>query len=253
MTRLSDSDTIQTLTNTLTNLSSLPFISLRIWYEEGQLKYFLSNLPPRHTRKPIQEAATVPGTEKRVNVPPPEPSPVKTRGRGRKRPCVNSSTPDGQSAPDPPDQMRRGSSTSTAILQVSEMEGSRESVCEDSIISVSIPCANTFEVLSTLGDIDQEAAEIQESEEKSDTPPCCPRCIQSLRSISAFPDIQISRYPPNRNGIKAYSCGHREFENETYVCDDCRMVMCEICLKDESFRSSVIIGLNDKILQDLKN
>ena len=97
MSGISDSEAIQTLTNTLTCLNGLPFVSLRIWYEDGQMKFFFSNLPPRNARKPVhQSTETVKMKKKDPSLEKPGPSPAKTRGRGRKRQCI--STPENRFA-----------------------------------------------------------------------------------------------------------------------------------------------------------
>ena len=118
------------------------------------MKFFFSNLPPRNARKPVhQSTETVKMKEKDPSLEKPGPSPAKTRGRGSKRQCI--STPENRFAPQ--DQLQRGSSMSIGSLQVSGLDLPRESVCEESLISVSIPCSNPFELLTTLCVPDQDA------------------------------------------------------------------------------------------------
>ena len=242
MSGISDGDKIQILTNTLTSLNGLPFISLRIWYEDCQLKFFFSNLPPRKDRKPAEQLmVNQKMMEKDPSLDKPGPSPVKTRGRGKKRQCA--STPENQFPP--PDQLRRGSSASTS-LQMSELDLPRESVCEESVNSVSIPVSNQFEVLKTLVDLDQDAEDACDAGGQSDLPPQCPRCTRSLRSISALPS-----FPASPTGVQAYTCGHREFEIPTFVCDGCRVIMCEFCLQNDSFICSMKCEETDQKLRDM--
>ena len=207
------------------------------------MKFFFSNLPPRNARKPDhQSTETVKMKAKDPSLEKPGLSPAKTRGRGRKRQCI--STPENRFAPQ--DQLRRGSSTSTGSLQVSGLDLPRESVCEESVISVSIPCSNPFELLTTLCDPDQDAGDARDTEAQSDPPPQCPRCVQPLRSISSFPD-----FPRGPSGVKAYTCGHKDFKKKTFVCDICRMIMCTICLESESFINSLRSKENDQRLKNL--
>ena len=244
---ISDTDTIQVLTDTLTSLRSRTFISLRICYEKGEMRYFLSNLPPRNSRhQPV-----VP--ERRVEDPSPpqaEPPPAKTRGRGRKRQCV-ASTPDNQ--PTPPEQLRRGSKP--VYLKALELEVQRESVSEVSVdispASPSVPCCNQFDVLSNLSDVNQAA----DDTDVEDTAPNCPTCTQQLRLISNFKE-----FAQNHAAVSGYRCGqsteprkHRLFtpENQTYVCDGCRMIMCQRCLEDDSYRKSLKSTENDNMSKEL--
>ena len=232
MSGLPDSDTLHHLTNTLNSLSSLSFVSLRIWYEEGQLKFFFTNLPPRNTRKPEQHPMRA---DQRVEKDKAVPSPVKTRGRVRKRQCA--STPDNQFVP--PDQLRRGSSASTGSLQVSGLDLPRESVS-----SVSIPCSNQFEVLATLSGFDPDTVAVHDA----GPPEKCPRCVQPLQVVSAIPD-----FPCSSAGVNVYSCGHREFKEDTFACDDCQMMICFSCLGNEAFRRTVSSPEIDQFLREKHN
>ena len=130
---MEDSETIQTLTNTLLALKRNSFVSLRMWFEEGQLQYFLSNLPPKNARNFSDK--TKPAKEKESD--PPNTSPVKTRRKRRKRQCLSSE----------PEQLRRG--REPVDLQVSELELNREiDEPDDGRHNATIPCSNPFDILA---------------------------------------------------------------------------------------------------------
>ena len=240
---MEDSETIQTLTNTLLALKRNPFVSLRMWFEEGQLRYFLSNLPPKNARNSSDK--TRPAKEKESD--PPNTSPVKTRGKGRKRQCL-SSTPGNRSSE--PEQLRRG--RESVDLQVSVLELDREiDEPDDGRHNATIPCSNTFDILANLNDsTDESDADPAAVDVAADSTKLCPRCRHNLRSISSDP-----KFPAISSGIKGYSCGsgHIQFkpDNTIFACDSCRMLMCSVCLQNNSFIDSLTCESNDKKLREL--
>ena len=146
---------INSLTSTLLNIKEhQPFASLRIWFENGEIKFFLTNLPPRKGR----QSSTPTPSERTVGAPESTPvdTPVenfptdqaapsiaprpRTRGRPpRKRPCTTS-TPSSS-----PEQLRtRTDQTNADCANVSIMSHNRN------LSYVDIPCSNSFQVLADL-------------------------------------------------------------------------------------------------------
>ena len=162
---MSDEEIILHLTRTFTSLKTVqPSISLRMWYNEGKLQYFFTNLPPRNSRNRPANPRMKCGDDQPDDVEPPPPPvmgggddlssvgppprqverspsplPIKQRGKGRKRKCMAVSTP--ASTP----EILRTTSTPPAH-QTSTIEEDRN------VSVVSIPVSNSFELLSSLDD-----------------------------------------------------------------------------------------------------
>ena len=146
---MTESVTISCLTRILEDLKlHQPSVSLRMWFEEGRLKFWLSNLPPRH-KKPVENRKNLTLAWKQSlddNKPPP--SMVKSRGRGRR--SEGKSTLSYQS-------------TQTEQLKISGQSSDPPPVKEEdeSTIHLSVPCSNSFEALinlDTKGDDNDSAA-----------------------------------------------------------------------------------------------
>ena len=164
-------DTIRNLTDTLLCVKErVKFASLRIWFEEGELKFFLTNLPQRKGKRgPTYDGRTVDipastpvdtsaldsapavGGDPSINQPlgvVQQPTNPRKRGRPpRKRPCVTS-TPSNS-----PEQLRTlPSEEHTERINISDLSASRD------FTTVDIPCSNSFQALADL-DKDEENPE----------------------------------------------------------------------------------------------
>ena len=144
---MTDIETISSLTNALSTIRlQQPLVSLRLWYDEGKLQFFFTNLPPRNKRNLPANPAKYTGEYSTQHPPPPRvpsppPPPVK-KGRGRKRQNI-SSTPDHHSTPT--EQLR--SADPVIDLQPTFIEHRDTSIA-------SVPCSNSFEALSNLANDD---------------------------------------------------------------------------------------------------
>ena len=221
---MSNLDTIGCLTNILDVLKNQqPSVSLRLWYDKGTLNFFLSNLPSRNKRRMTVSQDDFPD-ETGVRGPPPpllesSPPSIKTKQRGKKRRCNVS----------PPDQLRE--SSSPGGHQVSFIDEQRDV----SIVSLSVPCSNSFDALTNLHDdqeLEPESAEslITNGSVESKPSPVmmrCRRCSEQLNKIENNKDVGSQYYCRGR------PCGKTiYFETDTtffkcdclyapYVCEDC--------------------------------
>ena len=149
---MSEEETLRALNSSFFALKQLqPLVTFRVWHEEGEVKFFLSNLAPRNKRsRPTHPSRNLTAQEKSKEEiqppPPPSPPPASLRGRGRKRQCVSTSTPDRQT------ELIKDDRPSDS-LQISNIQEERDFSTtflnqENSI--PSIPCSNSFQVLSNL-------------------------------------------------------------------------------------------------------
>ena len=142
---MSEEETLRQLSIAFAGLKQLqPSVSFRVWHEEGEIKFFLSNLPPRNRRS----RPTTPrrSEEELQPPPPPSPPPANQRGRGRKRQCVSTSTPDRQT-----EQIKDNRPSDS--LQISNIQEDRDhsKTFQNQEYSIpSIPCSNSFQVLSNM-------------------------------------------------------------------------------------------------------
>ena len=162
----------------LTARMHMPYVSMRIWFEGDDLKFFLTNLPPRGRRrdtftsnitKPsqvLQENCVV--STPAEDPPPPLPtlptrtcSSVARQGRPRrKRRCPPSRS---QS---PTEELReeqiQGNRSTSTSADISNFDGTRN------LSIATIPCRNSFEILADLQDSSEE---YDPSERECYTPP----------------------------------------------------------------------------------
>ena len=153
---MTQSDILSCLITSLQKVQEdLSFVSLRIWFEEGEMKFFFTNLPPRNKRQPVISTTRTPTLPPGLNSERPieNTTPIltdqpaatqtdfqtKTRGRPpRKRRCPTSSSTS-------PEHLRNATETVTTPANVSIISESRSPAS-----SYSIPCTNSFQVLADL-------------------------------------------------------------------------------------------------------
>lgn len=160
------SDIIQVLTQSLVTINErLPRASLRVWFEDdGNIKFFLTNLPPRkkgrpggttvptpeHVAVPAVEAADVIADEANQHPGPPE-TRTRTRARAAKR-KKNVFSPPASSPVKSPELLRRSNA------EISEIDVSSYENCREMSVS-SIPISNTFQALQDLGECEDDPVE----------------------------------------------------------------------------------------------
>ena len=170
---MSPPTTEQEFISTLTQLflagkQSAPFISLRLWYEDGCIKYFFTNNPPKNYEL-FRRNSLGPPLPASIPDEPPAPllernEPVQTNQNKSKRgrPARKRRRPSDQSLPSPEIPRSNGQAFHSVPEEVSDYDAERDisiaSVPEqasdyeaDKDISVaSVPCSNSFQILADL-------------------------------------------------------------------------------------------------------
>ena len=197
---MSEENTLIHLTRTFTSLKVLvPSVSLRMWYTEGNLQFFFTNLPPRKNRNGPAKLTKCKDDQPEDGVPPPpsvkgkdstddlhsaclpsegaepsqSPTIKKQGGKGRKRRCTAST----------PENFRDCNSSSSPHISIVEEDRGELSIA-------SIPVSNSFEALSCLND-DEPSNQYDENDD-CPTHYQCKRCFHQLQPLNSF-DLEKMR------------------------------------------------------------
>ena len=221
---MATSDIINSLQDTLmTAQLHLPYVSLRVWFEGGELKFFLTNLPPRNSKRnvistdnpkqsqdlrvPYEARASTPAAAVEPSPPtlPPQP-PTNSLTAGRTRPRRKRRCPPSP-CPSPTEDLRAfhgGASFNSTSAEVSNLDVTRN------LSVVNIPCRNSFQILADLQDSDDHP----QSDRECFTPPigCFNLCF----------DCGFDRVE-NQNDYRCEQCGKRveEFNKLNPSGQDC--------------------------------
>ena len=201
-----DAELVSTLTQAfLSSKESGPFTSLRLWYEQGVLKYFFTNQPPRINQNRPQQT-----------VEPQEPPLVcedqitRPTRRTRKRKCSSS---DVQTST--PENLRTCESGQTEDPDVSELDVERET----SIANIS--CQNRFSVLAA-------------DDEDFDVHPVEPIHSSNISCVRVDKDLE-SEHANSHNEDINNTCVPEEEDKSTTddkssnrMCKDCKTVRVEL-------------------------
>ena len=202
-----DAELVSTLTQAfLSSKESGPFTSLRLWYEQGVLKYFFTNQPPRINQNRPQQS-----------VEPQDPHIVRedqimrpTR-RTRKRKCSSSEVQTST-----PENLRSCESGQTDDHDVSELDDERET----SVANIS--CQNRFSVLVADEDDDVHPEEPVPSSNIS-----CARVDEDLeyeRTNSYSEDLNNGNVCVAQEEDKSTS----DDRSSNRMCIDCKIVRVEL-------------------------
>ena len=139
---MADEEILGFLSSAFTKLKQThPAVSYRVWHEEGEIRFFLTNLPYRKRRNVPRNQTAKTSKEDYEPPPPPTPSPPPLKRR-KKRGTGLTSTPDPFLYT--PEQLRDDRRTES--LQLTTTHEDRQQSFP------SIPCSNTFAVLANLED-----------------------------------------------------------------------------------------------------
>ena len=217
---------MRNLTDTLLCVKErVQFASLRIWFEEGELKFFLTNLPqrkgkrtPTYGDRPVDSPVSTlvdtqtveshaviddPSTNQSPSVVPPPTNPRKRGRPPRKRPCVTS-TPSSSS-----EQLRTlPSQEHTERINISNLSPSRD------FTHVDIPCSNPFEALANLDEDEEDPGEGPEM-----TKEACYRKVLFCRRCPGDKELyELENW--TRDEYPQYTA--RPLIRGLMCCDDCR-------------------------------
>ena len=184
---MSQSELITSLTTALLAAKGqFPYASLRIWFEKGEPRFFLTNLPPRDKQKSTPRSATpvdAPKQSTPIQPPSAEVQPeASSRARGRPpRKRRNQNTTPSLS----PEKLRSYSPYTQNNLNLSNLDHSRH----DSFVNV--PCHNSFQALADLGERNPADRRLNTCPNECSEPfarsPYCDECEHECPSCYACP------------------------------------------------------------------
>lgn len=163
-----NSEILNQLTATFTAASDqFAFTSLRVWKENNEIRFFLSNLPPRHTRKnssthPSPGSSPKQDPHEQGEESDPQPAtPTLHNMQTRGRPARKRRKPSTDRTP----EIARSKETSQPNIDTSSLE------LERTLSIASIPCSNSFQALATLDidDMSQDSTEDNLKDSNQDT------------------------------------------------------------------------------------
>ena len=144
---MTEQDLITSLISALSiTKTTSPFSSLRIWYENGNMKFFLTNAEPRNTRKPSPpnqpDNASSPD-EPKNNHELGQASTRQSKGRPRKRRYQSSAV---ESL-----EVQRSTRLQTEYPSISIIDAPQSTESREESV-ITIPCQNQYNILANLSD-----------------------------------------------------------------------------------------------------